>query len=601
MGVHGLWDVLEPAGEKDVLVTILKGKIVAVDLGVWIMEASGLRVNKTYDLHTRTIFYRTLFLLSHGVRLVFVFDGQAPDVKQQTLRKRQQAAGSSSVNCERQIFSKLMTRCEKLGKSLGIPCIQSPGEGEAMCAFLDKTGLVDGTFTHDSDYFCYGGKTMYRLHSKENKSYKMDVYTSSGIEAALGLCQDDMVGLALLLGCDYDLQGVPGVGGKKALALCKALKDRGIDFLNRLRSWTTNSELDDIERKLDQAPERNPHCKRCEHLGKRSTHEKSGCSICRTESSCLESCDRKCPCDWHNHHSFQQEHKLEISIRSKACNSGSKFPKEEVITEFKSADSLDVDQTQLAPWGMDIAALSVCMGWNQEKVLKNIVPVVILYQLHGICEDWDTMFTPVRIQGACKDNHVECYEVEWDKTDKNTWAGELYATDVKVKISKQLFSDKFPAMVKHYEQAIADSKKKKSTSGKRKRKMAEDPAQSRSLAIKDVRRKLEPEFGQVVATDKGGSSGLVRAGSSLEGIFRAQQRSPANQSMTSKSRRKQKRKDPCVGTNTLHKFFKSSSTQQERETASSRKHARVENNTMTKIKDSRGKKSPTKEVFKMSN
>lgn len=44
------------------------------------------------------------------------------------------------------------------------------------------------------------------------------------IENELGLSREDLVALALLLGCDYH-DGVPGVGKSKALALFKKLEN----------------------------------------------------------------------------------------------------------------------------------------------------------------------------------------------------------------------------------------------------------------------------------------------------------------------------------------------------------------------------------------
>lgn len=43
------------------------------------------------------------------------------------------------------------------------------GEAEAMCAFLDWQGVVDGCITNDGDAFLYGAQTVYRNFNMNTK------------------------------------------------------------------------------------------------------------------------------------------------------------------------------------------------------------------------------------------------------------------------------------------------------------------------------------------------------------------------------------------------------------------------------------------------
>lgn len=45
---------------------------------------------------------------------------------------------------------------------LGVPWVQAAGEAEAMCAYLNANGYVDGCITNDGDVFLYGAQTVYR-------------------------------------------------------------------------------------------------------------------------------------------------------------------------------------------------------------------------------------------------------------------------------------------------------------------------------------------------------------------------------------------------------------------------------------------------------
>lgn len=51
---------------------------------------------------------------------------------------------------------------QELLKLFGIPFLESPGEAEAQCAFLEKTKVTDGTITEDSDIWLFGGRMVYK-------------------------------------------------------------------------------------------------------------------------------------------------------------------------------------------------------------------------------------------------------------------------------------------------------------------------------------------------------------------------------------------------------------------------------------------------------
>lgn len=52
---------------------------------------------------------------------------------------------------------------------LGVPWVTAAGEAEAMCAYLDSQGLVDGCITNDGDVFLYGAQTVYRNFNINSK------------------------------------------------------------------------------------------------------------------------------------------------------------------------------------------------------------------------------------------------------------------------------------------------------------------------------------------------------------------------------------------------------------------------------------------------
>ena len=59
-----------------------------------------------------------------------------------------------------------------------------------------------------------------------------------------------MVSLALLLGCDYCPQGVPGVGKESAMKLIEACKshDKSCDMLDIMKGWRGGSRCEDMSK-----------------------------------------------------------------------------------------------------------------------------------------------------------------------------------------------------------------------------------------------------------------------------------------------------------------------------------------------------------------
>ncbi|KAL1770549.1 DNA repair complementing XP-G cells-like [Sigmodon hispidus] len=104
MGVQGLWKLLECSG-RQVSPEALEGKVLAVDISIWLNQAlKGVRDrhgNAIENAHLLTLFHRLCKLLFFRIRPIFVFDGDAPLLKKQTLAKRRQKKDSASVDSRR--------------------------------------------------------------------------------------------------------------------------------------------------------------------------------------------------------------------------------------------------------------------------------------------------------------------------------------------------------------------------------------------------------------------------------------------------------------------------------------------------------------------
>ncbi|XP_044525274.1 DNA excision repair protein ERCC-5 [Gracilinanus agilis] len=104
MGVQGLWKLLECSG-RQINPETLEGKILAVDISIWLNQAlKGVRDrhgNSVENAHLLTLFHRLCKLLFFRIRPIFVFDGEAPLLKKQTLAKRRQRKDLASSDSKK--------------------------------------------------------------------------------------------------------------------------------------------------------------------------------------------------------------------------------------------------------------------------------------------------------------------------------------------------------------------------------------------------------------------------------------------------------------------------------------------------------------------
>ena len=101
MGVHGLWDLVAPAGTTCDLKS-LSHQVVAVDASIWMFHfVKALRDkegNMVPGAHVIGFFRRILRLLDLGIKPIFVFDGKPPEVKRKTLQQRQLLRDRGGLN-----------------------------------------------------------------------------------------------------------------------------------------------------------------------------------------------------------------------------------------------------------------------------------------------------------------------------------------------------------------------------------------------------------------------------------------------------------------------------------------------------------------------
>lgn len=245
---------------KEIEFSDLKGKIIAVDAlnaiyqflssirqpdGTPLMDSKG-RVTS----HLSGLFYRNIALLSEGLRLIYVFDGEYHVLKAKTHEIRQGAKDLAKEKYEKakeeedieamgkyargftRVDSEMIAESKELLEAMGIAVVQAPGEGEMQCAELVKSGQAYAVGSQDYDALAVGGKRLIQNLTLSRKRKTKTGYLFIAPEIIeyekmlnyLGIDGDQLICLAILVGTDFNPGGVKGIGPKKALALVKERK-----------------------------------------------------------------------------------------------------------------------------------------------------------------------------------------------------------------------------------------------------------------------------------------------------------------------------------------------------------------------------------------
>ncbi|KAG0448924.1 hypothetical protein HPP92_027569, partial [Vanilla planifolia] len=252
MGIKGLTKLLAdnaPKAMKEQKFESYFGRKIAVDASMSIYQflivvgrvGTETLTNEAGDVtsHLQGMFTRTIRLLEAGIKPVYVFDGQPPDLKKQELAKRyskrddatrELATAVEEGNKEEiEKFSKRTVKvtkqhnedCKQLLRLMGVPVIEAPCEAEAQCAALCKGDMVYGVASEDMDSLTFGAPRFLR-HLMDPSSKKIPVmeFEIAKVLQELNLTMDQFIDLCILCGCDY-CDSIKGIGGQTALKLIR--------------------------------------------------------------------------------------------------------------------------------------------------------------------------------------------------------------------------------------------------------------------------------------------------------------------------------------------------------------------------------------------
>ncbi|MHA1822030.1 MAG: flap endonuclease-1 [Promethearchaeota archaeon] len=300
MGVK-ISDIVKPAATS-ITMTNLLGKRIAIDAFnsifqflATIRQPDGTPL-KDYEgnitSHLSGLFYRTINLIEHDIKPVYIFDGPPHELKLKTIEERRQRRKEEKKKMEEaidggeiedarkhaQATSKLTSTMIEESKDLltymGVPYVVAAHDGEAEAARLIISGDVWASSSQDYDSLLFGAKRLIRNLNINRKKKLGNTYVEVEIEyylldkvlETLKITQDQLIDIGILVGLDF-FEGIHGVGEKTALKLIREygsiekiienkveIKKKPIeidlDLLNKIRRIFKHIEKPEIEPNL---------------------------------------------------------------------------------------------------------------------------------------------------------------------------------------------------------------------------------------------------------------------------------------------------------------------------------------------------------------
>jgi flap endonuclease-1 len=199
--------------------------------------------------HLSGLLYRTSNLVEMGIKPIYVFDGAPPVLKREEIERRRQIKVEAAVHYEKAVARGDVPKMRMLAQAttsmkdymkedsqklldlMGLPWIQAPSEGEAQAAYMTRKGETDYCASQDYDSLLFGAPLLLRnvTISGRRKLPSKNVYVDIVPETIslgetlkdLGITYEQLIDVGILIGTDFNPDGIRGLGPKTALKLIK--------------------------------------------------------------------------------------------------------------------------------------------------------------------------------------------------------------------------------------------------------------------------------------------------------------------------------------------------------------------------------------------
>jgi flap endonuclease-1 len=199
--------------------------------------------------HLSGILYRTSNLVELGIKPAYVFDGVPPALKEIEIKRRVKVKEEALVRYEwalkegkieeARVYAQATSHLKdymtddskKLLDLMGVPWVQAPSEGEAQAAHLTKRGDTDYCASQDYDSLLFGAPKFVRnvTVSGRRKLPSKNIYIEvipevvelNQVLKECGITYEQLIDVGILIGTDFNPDGVVGLGPKTSLKLMK--------------------------------------------------------------------------------------------------------------------------------------------------------------------------------------------------------------------------------------------------------------------------------------------------------------------------------------------------------------------------------------------
>jgi len=194
------------------------------------------------------MFRSTRLIHDYDILLVFVFDGEPPQLKQHEIIRRRQLREKATLEWQialkkgdyatafsKAVMTSRLTRpliedAKHLLSLLGIPFVQAPSEAEAQGAYMAMKGEVWAASSKDYDSLLFGAPRLLRYLTITGREFLPSKGISRPLKPELieldkflgnyNITREQLIDVAILIGTDFN-EGVRGIGPKTALNLIK--------------------------------------------------------------------------------------------------------------------------------------------------------------------------------------------------------------------------------------------------------------------------------------------------------------------------------------------------------------------------------------------
>ncbi|MCX8179227.1 MAG: flap endonuclease-1 [Candidatus Aenigmarchaeota archaeon] len=222
--------------------------------------------------HLSGLFYRNINFLEVGIKPIYVFDGEPPILKRNTiiereakreeaLRKWQEALKEGReedvfvyAQASSKVTEEMIEESKELLEALGIPIIQAPSEGEAQASYIVIKGDAFAAASQDSDTLLFGCPRLVRNLSITGKrkmprkekwiDINPELIELDVVLKELEITREQLILIGMLVGTDYNPNGVAGFGPKKALSFVKEKKT--LEQVLKNIEWNSENDPEEI-------------------------------------------------------------------------------------------------------------------------------------------------------------------------------------------------------------------------------------------------------------------------------------------------------------------------------------------------------------------